>query len=115
MALVQLDLGQRPSFSFGGTSTVVLLGGVSGLAGAALALVSAWVTRRLALRWRWLEYPLFGALLLLVTTRGLRGAPPASWWYFYLLVAIYGAALALITRRHRRTTATQSEQTPSRV
>jgi hypothetical protein len=85
-------------YSFGGTMTVVVLGAVSGVAGAGMALLSAWVSRRFLSGRRWIEYLLFAALLALVTMRGLRGTPAAgnAYWYFYGLVAVYGLAMIWI-------------------
>lgn len=56
-------------------------------------------------RYAWTQYLLLGALLLLVTMRGLRGTAPAGRAYFYILVGLYGAALALLMApSHRRAT-----------
>ncbi|MGH7678765.1 MAG: hypothetical protein ACRENU_09885 [Gemmatimonadaceae bacterium] len=99
MAMITADAGGTPSFSVGGTMTVVMLGAVSGFAGAAMAIVSRIIAERLLPRAEWIQYPLFGAMLLLVTMRGLRGTPPAGAGYFFVLVALYGIALAWVTRR----------------
>src|SRR5688572_16532928 len=102
MAAIQVDTGASPSFSVGGTTTVVFLGAVSGLAGAVLTLLSGAIQRRFLAGHPWLRHALFAALLFLVTMRGLRGTPSAGWWYFYLLVALYGAGMALYVRGERR-------------
>jgi hypothetical protein len=115
MAAIAIDSGQRPSFTLGGTTTVIFLGAVSGLAGGAIALVSRFVAARFLGRWRWMEYPLFAASLLLVTARGLRGAPAAVHWYFYLLVALYGGALALLASRRRSVSDPAQSQRPGRL
>jgi hypothetical protein len=99
MAAIQADMGASPSFSLGGTSTVIFLGALSGLAGAGIALVSGAIQRRVLPRQSWLRHALFAALLFLVTMRGLRGTPSAGWWYFYLLVAMYFGAMILRERR----------------
>lgn len=100
MAAIAWQTGGASRFTVGGTLTVVGLGAVSGLAGGVLALISRAVTRRLLARHGWTQYVLFGASLLLVTMRGLRGAPTSAHWYFYVLVASYGVAFALLMRRN---------------
>lgn len=101
MAMITADAGGMPSFTVGGTFTVVMLGAVSGLAGGVLALISRASAKRLAPRHDWLQYVLLAVVLGLVTMRGLRGSPPAGRWYFYVLVALYGVALSWLTQSQR--------------
>jgi hypothetical protein len=97
MAAIQLQTTGDSNWSFGGSMTVVFLGGVSGLAGAAMFIVSQWAARRVGAP-TWGGYLLLALLLLLVTMRGLRGAAPAGAFYFYPLVALYGALLVTASR-----------------
>ena len=101
MAVIAAEAGGTPRFTVGGTMTVVFLGAVSGFAGAVMAIGSRMVARRFLSRHEWLQYVLLGALLLLVTMRGLRGTQQAGSWYFYLLVAIYGVAVVRVTQSQR--------------
>jgi hypothetical protein len=100
MAAIAASNGARPSFTLGGTLTVVGLGAVSGLAGGALALVSRLAMRRLIPNRGWPEYALLAVLLLLVTLRGLRGTPAIGGWFFIPLVAVYGISLVMLVSRH---------------
>jgi hypothetical protein len=90
------------AWSVGGTVTVLAAGAAAGAAGALLhaiarAIVSSAggsLTARLA--------P-FGALLALVTGRGLSGSPVAQGIAFWPLVLLYGAWFAhVLSRRARR-------------
>jgi hypothetical protein len=114
MSAIAISAGQRPAYSVGGTMTVVFLGAVSGLAGAAIALASRFIATRFIGRWPWIQFPLFAASLLLVTARGLRGTPPTGRWYFYALVAVYGLALAILMSRRQRDASAQSQR-PGRL
>lgn len=104
MAAVAIGAGQQSRWSLGGSMTVIVLGAASGLAGAAIALLSRMATRRLPSRWVWAHYPLVAITLVLLTLRGLRGTDPSGHWYFYALVGLYGLALLWLTRieRHRQ-------------
>jgi hypothetical protein len=102
MAAITAKAGGTPRYTVEGTLTVVMLGAASGLAGAVLAMISRAVATRLLPRFAWTQYLLLGALLLLVTMRGLRGTAPAGSGYFYLLVAIYGLILAIFIQRRNR-------------
>jgi len=102
MAAITANAGGTPSFTLGGTTTVVMLGAASGFAGAVLALISRVVTTRLPPRYTWTQYLLLALLLLLVTMRGLRGTAQAGTGYFYTLVALYGISLALFMTRTLR-------------
>jgi len=86
--------------TIGGTVTVVASGVAAGIAGAllhSLSRVLAWrfVSGNAAVR-----IALFGALLALVTARGLHGSPSGPATAFWPLVIIYGALQDwLVTRR----------------
>jgi hypothetical protein len=99
MAAIQIHGGGSFSFSIGGSLTVIGLGAVSGLAGAVLAILSRWVARRFTPTHDWTQFVLLGALLFLVTVRGLSGTAPIGRWYFFPLVAIYGVVLSALTSR----------------
>lgn len=101
MAAIAIGAGQPSRWSLGGSMTVAFLGAVSGLAGAAIALTTRFITRRLQRR-PWVHYMLFSLALLALTMRGLRGTGPAGHWYFYLLVGVYGGALTMFTRQPPR-------------
>ena len=98
MAAIQIQTTGDSSWSLGGSVTVIFLGAVSGLAGAALALVAEVVARKLRAP-AWVGYVLLAALLFLVTMRGLRGSPEIATRYFYPLVAIYGLLFIVARRR----------------
>lgn len=98
MAAIQIQTTGDSSWSLGGSATVAFLGAVSGLAGAALALLAEAAARKLRAP-RWVGHALLAGLLLLVTMRGLRGSPEIATRYFYPLVAVYGVALVLARRR----------------
>jgi hypothetical protein len=115
MSAIAISAGQRPAYSFGGTMTVVFLGAVSGLAGAAIALLCRWLAMRFAARWPWIQYAVFAAALMLVTARGLRGTPSSAQWSFYVLVALYGLALALLMSRRQRVPPSTQSQRPGRL
>jgi hypothetical protein len=95
MSAVQVARGNASRYTLGGTMTVVFMGGVSGLAGAAIALASEWLARRFLPDQR-LQYVLFGGALALVTARGLSGTPRPEWWYFYIPVAVYGVVMSVL-------------------
>jgi len=97
MAAIQFQTSGGTNWTLGGSMTVVFLGGVSGLAGAAIALVAEWITGRLRAP-TWVQYLLLAAALLLVTMRGLRGTAPVGALYFYPLVGLYAALLVLFSR-----------------
>jgi hypothetical protein len=97
MAYVTVESGGKPSFTLGGSLTVLALGTVSGLAGAVMALASRWVVSWLPGRMQWLQYALLAALLALVTARGLHGTQQPGTEWFWGLVAAYGVVLAWLT------------------
>lgn len=115
MALVAAQTGARPTFTLGGSATVVFLGAVSGAAGALIAIVSRAIATRFARGAAWAAFMLFGAGLLLVTMRGLRGSPAGAHAYFYGLVVLYGVALALLDARARQPAAAGQSQRPGRL
>jgi hypothetical protein len=100
MAGIVASHGARPSFSLGGTLTVFGLGAVSGLAGGVLALVSRVAMRFFMPGREWPQYVMLGALLLLVTLRGLHGTEPLGRWFFIPLVGVYGISLVVLMSRH---------------
>ena len=97
MRLIALRDGTPPAATVGGTATVLALGVASGVAGAALLLLSDAAARRIARRRPGardrVRRGLFAALLLLVTLRGLRGSPPVGVPAFLPLVALFGVLL----------------------
>jgi hypothetical protein len=105
MAAIASSAGAKPSFTVGGTLTVVGLGAVSGLAGAIIALVSRWGMCRLMPSRAWPQHVLFAVLLLLVTLRGLHGTAPIGRWLFFPLVAVYGITLGALLSRSSRASA----------
>jgi hypothetical protein len=112
MAWITTQAGGTPRYTLGGTTTVILLGAVSGFAGAVMWIVSRGITARFLTRFAWSQYVLLGAMLLLVTMRGLRGTAQAGSSYFYLLVALYGIGLVWFTRTARRAAALPQSQRP---
>lgn len=87
--------GAPGSFSVGGSLTVVLLGALSGLAGALILMVL-----RVLLPSRWLLQALiFYVALVLITLRGLRPVDTQRLFLFLPVVLIYGFLLRVTTRR----------------
>lgn len=111
MAAIQFRNAGDSNWSVGGTLTVVFLGGVSGLAGAAIALFCEWLGARLKTS-AWVSDALVALLLLLVTMRGLRGTAPIGALYFYPLVGVYAALLVFFRRRLR---ARAAQRTSTRI
>ncbi len=86
--------GAPPGFSLGGSLTVVLLGAVSGLAGALILM-----TLQVFLPKRWLvQSILFYAIILLVSLRGLRPLDPSRLVLFVPLVLVYTVLLRVLSR-----------------
>mgnify|MGYP001321706265 CR=1 FL=1 len=85
--------GGMPGFSWGGTMTVILLGALSGLAGA-LVLVGVRVVfpRRPALRGI-----IYWAFLILVGLRGLNSVDPQRLLLFMPLILLYGITLQVLS------------------
>jgi hypothetical protein len=79
-------------FTFDGTTTVVLLGVVSGIAGALLyALLHRYIQRR-----RLVRSALFTLALVLLTLRGLRPIQPLALEWFMPLAVAYGAIVDVV-------------------
>lgn len=97
MAAIQFRTSGDTNWTLGGSMTVIFLGGVSGLAGAVMLLLSDWIARRVAAP-AWAGYVLLGGMLGLVTMRGLRGTAPIGAVYFYPLVALYAVLLVGLCR-----------------
>lgn len=85
--------GGIPGFSWGGTMTVILLGALSGLAGAVVLLgVRAMLPRRAALRGT-----IYWAFLILVALRGLNPIDPQRLLLFMPLILLYGITLQVLS------------------
>jgi hypothetical protein len=97
--------GAPPSFSIGGSVTVVVLGAGCGLVGALILIA---LRRFLAGRWL-LQTMLFYALLVLITLRGLRPVDSQRLFLFLPLVLVYGFLLRVLSRR-RQVLATSEPQ-----
>ena len=89
--------GAPPSFSFGGSLRVVLLGALAGLVGGLILL-----GLRALLPKRWLiQTLLFYVIILLITLRGLRPIDAQRLMLFLPLVLAYGFLVRTLTRRRR--------------
>jgi len=89
--------GAPPSFSFGGSLRVVLLGALAGLVGGLILL-----GLRALLPKRWLiQTLLFYVMILLITLRGLRPIDAERLMLFLPLVLAYGFLVRTLTRRRR--------------
>ena len=85
--------GGMPGFSWGGTMTVILLGALSGLAGALVLVgVRALLPRRAALRGI-----IYWAFLSLVALRGLNPVDPQRLLLFMPLILLYGITLQVLS------------------
>lgn len=85
--------GGMPAFSWGGTMTVVLLGALSGLAGALVLMgVRALLPRRAALRGI-----IYWAFLIFVALRGLNPVDPQRLLLFMPLILLYGFTLQVLS------------------
>jgi hypothetical protein len=90
--------GGMPGFSSGGTMTVVLLGALSGLAGAiVLTGVRLLLPRRAALRGT-----IYWAFLILAGLRGLNPVDPQRLLLFMPLILLYGITLQVLSCRMAR-------------
>ncbi len=97
--------GAPPSFSFGGSLRIVLLGALSGLVGALILL-----GLRALLPKRWLiQTILFYVVIILITLRGLRPVDTQRLMLFMPLVLVYGFLVRTLTRRRRA----ESPNTPT--
>lgn len=85
--------GGTGAFSWGGTMTVILLGALSGLAGALVLMgVRAILPRRAALRGT-----IYWASLILVALRGLNPVDPQRLLLFMPLILLYGITLQVLS------------------
>lgn len=103
---IALLSGAASGFSFGGTATVILLGALSGLAGAIVFVGLCWLLPRQ----RVARVLLFWLFLVLVTLRGLRPVDLQRLALFMPLVLTYGLILHVTwcratRRRHVRASA----------
>ena len=84
-----------PSFSLGGSLTVVLMGAASGAAGGVIyAVLARFLPDRTVTR-----AVLFGVTLTLLTLRGTSPSTPLSLGLFLPLALLYGALLDYVHRR----------------
>ena len=84
-----------PSFSLGGTMTVVLMGAVSGAAGGLIyAVLARFLPDRAVIRGA-----MFGVILTLLTLRGTSPSTPLTLSLFLPLAWLYGALLDYAHRR----------------
>jgi hypothetical protein len=99
MRFIALDIGQTPSFKLSGTFTVILMGGLSGLAGGVFYAIA---DRLLPVR-TWagdlLRSILFWTFLVLITLRGLHPVEPYRLVLFMPLVALFAAVVEFVARR----------------
>ena len=85
--------GGPPGFSWGGTMTVIVLGALSGLAGAIVLMgVRVLLPRRAALRGI-----IYWAFLILVGLRGLSPIDPQRLLLFMPLILLYGITLQVLS------------------
>lgn len=90
---IVLMSGGAPGFSWGGTLTVVLLGALSGLAGAlVLTGVRALIPRR-----AWLRGSIYWAFLILAAMRGLNPIDPQRLLLFMPVILLYGITLQVLS------------------
>ena len=100
--------------SVGGTVTVVALGAAAGIGGALLHALSRGIASRFAHGHAAVRVVLFGALLALVTARGLHGSPSGPATAFWPLVVVYGAVLEwLVARRVNAGVRTRVAEVPA--
>jgi hypothetical protein len=95
MRVIAHAASNAPSFSLGGTMTVVGLGALSGAAGGLIYALLARVMRDRAV----LRGVIFGIILVLLTLRGTNPFTPLTFGLFLPLMLLYGAALHYIHRR----------------
>jgi hypothetical protein len=95
MRVIALSAGAPPGWSVGGTGTVLLLGALSGVLGALIRLLSAWLVPGP----RWAETAIFSLALALLTVRGLRPVQALPFALFAPLVIAYGVMLETLWRR----------------
>ena len=97
MRLIALHTGARPGISLGGTTTVIAMGVVSGVAGAMIrAAAEASLPRHLSAG---IGSAIFAIACLLLTLRGLKPVDAARVTYFMPLTAAYIIAFEVAWRR----------------
>jgi hypothetical protein len=94
MRIIAHATNVAPSFSLGGTMTVVLLGALSGAAGGVIYAILARVLRDRA----GMRGVIFGVILVLLTLRGASPFTPLTLSLFLPLTLLYGALLHLVHR-----------------
>ena len=99
MRLFALHTGARPGMSLGGTTTVIAMGVVSGVAGAIIrAAAAASLPRQLPAA---IGSAIFAIACLLLTLRGLKPVDAARATYFFPLTVAYIIAFELAWRRRK--------------
>lgn len=104
MRVIAHRTGAAPSFTLGGTLSIVAVGAAAGALGALFHLLASAIARRVAGGSTAVRLLVFFALLALVTIRGLHGSPPASAALFWPLVLVYGVTLDRALGRFRDVT-----------
>ncbi len=94
MRFIAIATNVAPSFSLGGTMTVVLLGALSGAAGGVIYAILARVLRDRA----GMRGVIFGVILVLLTLRGASPFTPLTLSLFLPLTLLYGALLHFVHR-----------------
>ena len=115
MRLFVLHNGQAPGWTVGGTVTVVFMGVVSGVGGAAIrAAAATWLPRRLPAS---VGTTIFAVGCLLLTLRGLNPVDATRLAYFLPLTVAYVVAFEVLWRRRRpvATETTPLERTAARA
>ena len=110
-----LHNGQAPGWSVGGTVTVVFMGVVSGVGGAAIrAAAATWLPRRTP---DVIGTSIFAIACLLLTLRGLNPVDATKLAFFLPLTVAYGVAFEILWHRRRpvATDASPLEQTAARA
>lgn len=103
MRFFALHNGQAPILSVGGTVTVVFMGVLSGIGGAAIrAAAATWLPRRTP---RVVEPTIFAVGCLLLTLRGLNPVDATRLAYFLPLTIVYVVAFEVLWRRRRQVVA----------
>lgn len=95
MAGIVVLSGGTPSFSVGGTATVILLGALSGLTGAVVLVGLQFLLPRRPI----VRNAIFWAFLVLLALRGLRPIDEHRLMLFMPLILVYGLTLHLLWRR----------------
>jgi hypothetical protein len=99
MRLFALHNGQPPGLSVGGTVTIIFMGVVSGIGGAAIrAAAATWLPRRAP---DVVGTSIFAVACFLLTLRGLNPVDVTKLAYFLPLTVAYAVAFELLWRRRR--------------